>query len=392
MKILKQIALILTAIFILVSIVFFGLWLINAPTDLSEGSKSNQRLHQSPYATASIDIAFVDSSRDTPALGGYDGSDTRRLMGTIWYPENLNNNASSQSSAKHPLLIFSHGFGGYHEDSRHISKYLAGNGYVVAAVDFPLSNTRSPAGTPQLLDVVNQPGDVSAVIDHVLALNNDPNSVIHNRIDSARIGAYGLSLGGLTTALAVFHPDLADDRISVAAMMAPPLEAFSERFYASNPKVKSLILSGTMDRVVPELVNATQVKARHSNGWFLSLDKGTHLGFANVGNPIRWMENPDNVGCAFMNIMLSKLKLPERWDEVLPNTNGVLRDVVAGEPCPDMAGQSMNGLKQQWLTRIAIGSFFDMHFRSGDDAEAAAQFFSTTLSAENSEVSLTAPR
>ncbi len=53
--------------------------------------------------------------------------------------------------------------GSYHQGCRHIAQFLARNGYVVAAVDFPLSYMRSPAGSPQLLDVANQPGDVSAI-------------------------------------------------------------------------------------------------------------------------------------------------------------------------------------------------------------------------------------
>jgi len=365
-------------------IVAVALWWLNAPQELAKNSQSKTRLEQADYSIATMDLEFVDANRQTPALGDFEGDDKRALNGTIWFPEG--------QSPELPLIVFSHGFGSYHKGCRHIAEYLARNGYVVAAVDFPLSNMRSPAGSPQLLDVVNQPGDVSAVIDRLTTLNNDPSNPLHKRIDFDSVGAFGLSLGGLTTALVSFHPDLNDERIKAAVMMAPPLEAFSDAFYASNPKINSLVISGSLDRVVPEPANAIQVKARQPNGWFISLEKGTHLGFANVGNPIRWMENPDNLGCNFMDRMLSELDLPERWDAVLPNTNGVLRDVVVGPPCPELAGKSMNGLKQQWLTRIAVGSFFDMHLKSGDRAQAANEFFTSTLSAENSEVRLTSPR
>ena len=360
-----------------------GLWVVNAPDDLAENSESKARLNQADYAVAKIDLEFIDSDRATPAMGDFEGDDKRILEGAIWFPQG--------EPAALPLIVYSHGFGGYHKESTHIAEYLAGNGYVVAAVDFPLSNAQSPAGIPQLLDVVNQPGDVSAVIDQLLKLNNDPNSAMHNRIDANKIGAMGLSLGGLTTALVSFHPDFKDERIKAAIMMAPPLEAFSDQFYASNTQVNSLLLSGSMDRVVPEFANAVQVKSRHSNGWFISLDKGTHLGFANVGNAIRWMENPDNLGCAFMNFMLPRLDLPERWDAVIPNTEGVLRNTEVSQPCPDLAGESMNGLKQQWLTRLAVGSFFDMHLQAGARAETANKFLTGTFVSENPTVSLTPP-
>jgi len=369
---------------IMFAIVLVVAWLVGAPEELAERSQSKLRLKQAEYAVGEMDLELIDNARSTPALGGYEGDDKRVLKGVIWFPKG--------GSKAHPLLVFSHGFGGHHKDSTHIAEYLASNGYVVASMDFPLSNMNAPTDVPQLVDVVDQPGDVSAVIDHVLALTSDATSQLYQRVDSTKIGVMGLSLGGLTTALVSFHPDLKDQRVKAAVMMAPPLEAFSEQFFANNIAVKSLLISGSFDRVVPEFSNATQVQARHPDGWFLSLDKGTHLGFADIGNPIRWMDNPDDLGCIFMDIALEKLDLPERWDAVLPNTGGVLRDIVVGPPCPEIDGEAMNGLKQQWLTRIAIGSFFDMHLYSGARAEAATEFFSRQLSSENSEASLTLPR
>lgn len=384
MKILKNIIKWLLLTCVVVATVVMGLWLLNAPDDLADNSRSKTRLAQADYAIAKMALNIVDTTRQTPALGDFKGDDKRTLNGKIWYPEG--------PSSGHPLIVYSHGFGGHHEESTHLIKHLVGNGYIVAAVDFPLSYLKSPAKIPQLLDVVNQPGDVSAVIDRVLSLNADSSSALYQRVDTNRIGVTGLSLGGLTTALVSFHPNFKDDRIKVAAMLAPPLEVFSDQFYASNPAVKSLLMSGSMDRVVPELENANEVKARHRNGWFISLNKGSHLGFANAGNQLRLMENPDNLGCFFMGLMLPKLDLPDRWDAVIPNPNGVLRDIVFSPPCPELPGDSMNGLTQQWLTRLAVSSFFDMNLLSGERALEAEAFFTNTFSAENPQVTLTLPR
>ncbi len=379
-KLIKWLALALLAVGVAVAI----LWLLNGPESLAENSRSKTRLGQAKYSLSQVGLNITDRNRPTPAMGGFEGADTRTLNGTIWFPEG--------ASSALPLIVYSHGFGGHHKESRHLAEYLASNGYVVAAVDFPLSSLRSPVDVPQLLDVVNQPGDVTAVIDKLLSLNSDPNSVMHQRIDVANIGAMGLSLGGLTTALVAYHPDLRDSRIKAVAMLAPPLESFSDQFYSSSPGVKSLVMSGTLDRVVPEPANATEVKARHLNGWFVSVSKGTHLGFSNLGNPLRWMDNPDDLGCGLLDMMLAKLDLPERWSAVIPNTGGVLRDIVAGAPCPQLPGKAMNGVKQQWLTRITIGSFFDAHLQAGVRAAVANNFFNTVLDSENPEISLTSPR
>ena len=383
MKILKKLIKWFLLVLILIVVGFTVLWFFNAPKGLAKNTESYTRLNESTYSVAKIDLKIIDTSRATPALGDFGGDNKRTLNGAIWFPEG--------DLTSRPLLIYSHGFTGEHVESSHLVEHLVRNGYVVAAVDFPLSSRRSPVKIPQLLDIANQPGDVSAVIDHLLTLNNDPKSVLHQRIDPNKIGSVGLSLGGLTTALVSFHPDLKDQRITSAVMMAPPLSAFSERLYANNTQVRSLLLSGSLDRVVPEPANATQVKPRNPNGWYLSLDKGTHLGFADIGNPLRWMENPDNLGCSIMNFMLSNLDLPKRWDVAIPNTDEVIRDTDVGLPCPEISGKSMNALTQQWLTRIAITAFFDMHFQSELRAKNASKFFTNTLSTENPEVSLTSP-
>ena len=200
MNILKKAIKWLLLALVITSIVVFGLWLLNAPDDLAKGGESKARLDHAEYSVAEMNFETIDLSRRTPAMGDFEGDDKRTLNGSIWFP--------NDESLGLPLIIYSHGFAGYHKESSHLIEYLVGNGYVVAAVDFPLSNRKSPTEFPQLLDVVNQPGDVSAVIDRVLALNGDPQSAMFERIDSNNIGAMGLSLGGLTTALVSFHPRL----------------------------------------------------------------------------------------------------------------------------------------------------------------------------------------
>ncbi|MEO0367841.1 MAG: hypothetical protein AAF197_03540, partial [Pseudomonadota bacterium] len=160
MKIVKALLLLLATALVLTVGVFSVLWLANAPQQFSDDSESYARLHQSNFTVGTTEIKYVDSARATPALGEFKGADSRTLEGTVWFPEG--------ESTGHPFLVFSHGFGSYHKGSRHIAEHLARNGYIVAAVDYPLSHTRSPAGTPQLLDIANQPGDVSAVIDYML--------------------------------------------------------------------------------------------------------------------------------------------------------------------------------------------------------------------------------
>ena len=144
MIILKKIAVFVVVITVAISFIMVGLWAINAPDELAKGSQSYKRLNQLKYSVGEITLEFEDLYRETPALGEFDGDVKRTLNGTIWFPK--------ESSSDNPLIVFSHGFGSDHKGCQHIAEYLAGNGYVVAAVDFPHSNWASPAGSPQLMD------------------------------------------------------------------------------------------------------------------------------------------------------------------------------------------------------------------------------------------------
>lgn len=64
-------------------------------------------------------------------------------------------------------------------------RFLASHGYTVVAVDYPLTNFFAP-GKPKLSDVVNQPGDVSFLIDTMLKRNADASDVLHNTINPKR--------------------------------------------------------------------------------------------------------------------------------------------------------------------------------------------------------------
>ena len=98
------------------------------------------------------------------------------------------------------------------------AEHLASHGYVVIAADYPLSNFRAPGG-PIVTDAVNQPGDVSFLIDTVTGWSADQRP-FRGEIDPERIGAAGLSLGGFTTTVATFHPTRRDPRISAAVSIA----------------------------------------------------------------------------------------------------------------------------------------------------------------------------
>lgn len=129
-------------------------------------------------------------------------------------------------AGRHPLVLFSHGFGGHRRQSTFLCTHLASHGYVVAACDHT-GNTvfdvmqeamrvRSGGTPPDTIATLrafigDRPADVRFVIDRVLE------GSLGGHVDGKRIGVTGHSFGGWTT-LAVIG---ADPRICAAMPLAP---------------------------------------------------------------------------------------------------------------------------------------------------------------------------
>jgi fermentation-respiration switch protein FrsA (DUF1100 family) len=115
----------------------------------------------------------------------------RPLPTTVYYPKN--------SSGRFPVVVFGHGFGGAPAGYAELLKRWAAAGFVVAAPAFP--HTAWGVANPDLMDVVNQPADVGAVLS---ALPSD--DVLGKIVDVSRAAAAGHSAGAIT-ALGVFTDD-----------------------------------------------------------------------------------------------------------------------------------------------------------------------------------------
>jgi predicted dienelactone hydrolase len=121
----------------------------------------------------------------------------------------------SSAATSFPLLIFSHGRGGYRQHNTFLVEALVSHGYVVAAIDHPyvaagvvFPDGRRAEFDPRMTDrgavrrvVPYLAQDARFVLDQLTAVNrSDPRGLLTNRIDLTRIGMFGVSLGGATTA------------------------------------------------------------------------------------------------------------------------------------------------------------------------------------------------
>jgi len=169
-----------------------------------------------PYPVGVKTFTYVDPSRSTDPSGSYPGAPDRTLVTEVWYPAQTagRDELLDPNSGPYPVVVHSHGFLDSRVGLLYLTEHLASRGYIVAAPDYPLSNG-GLGEDATVEDVGNQTDDWSFVLDQVLA-------EFGAAADPARVGASGLSLGGLTTYLVTYHRDLRDPRVRAAAPLAGP--------------------------------------------------------------------------------------------------------------------------------------------------------------------------
>jgi dienelactone hydrolase len=359
---------------------------------------SNRALEPGPFPVASFRTTLVDASRPTARNEDYPGAPSRTLETQIWYPsrprslEWLHAGPPPLASGVHPLIIYSHGFMSSHTEGQYLVEHLASLGYIVAAADFPLTNYFAPGG-PNLRDVVNQPGDVTFLIDAMLSSAADPKSRFAGGIDMRRIGVAGVSLGGLTSMLAAFHPKLGDARVSAVVSIAGPNSMLGPAFFQRAPK-PFLMIAGDIDAIVPYDANAADLQQRAPYATLVTLHGGSHAAYSAITTVLfATCHNPDGVGCSALMPRLASRPSPAETEAAL---GGPQAGIIPGDPRPPCREKnlprSMRPVREQDLVTLAATSFFESVFANSEATrEANRKFLRTTLAEENNDLTVTIP-
>ena len=358
------------------------------PEPFAENTQSSAWSESGKYTVLGSGFTLRDESRETPThtlMPHFKGLPYRQLETTVWYPE-------SQENEGHPLIVYSHAFMSERGDIHYILQNLSSRGYIVLAANYPLTNNTT-GDTILMADVVNQPGDVSFLIDQITNPATEIGKNIAHLIDQDRIGLMGYSLGGLTTALTAYHPTYLDQRIKAAVSIAGPSAMLGKAFYQTN-NIPFMMLAGTADEMATYKEHGEVILERVDNSVLVGIKGGSHLGFGGMAAFLRWADNPDSVACWLMAKKMESLgvergPIERAW---YPELGTIEQGIIYDDPsmaCNPNGPEriALNPLRQQMLSKVAVVSFLESVFNAlPSEREKAKAFLKTQLSFENDDV------
>ena len=342
-----------------------------------------------PHAVGVRTLQLVDATRPTPPNGTFAGAASRTLDIEVWYPAStaagptvVRDAPLDATRGPYPLILHGHAL----QDSRlgeaYLMEHLASRGYIVAAVDFPLGKLGAPGGATAA-DIGNQPGDLRAVLDHLL----DGNRGFAGAVDAKRIGASGLSLGGGTVLLLTYHRTLRDRRIRAVLPIAPAFAcAFTRGFYRP-AQVPLLVLQGDADGLAPLDDNGRRVARRATGPRTLAVLRGaSHLGFTGFASALGTPANIDQVGCA---ALLASIGSGSFFPDLPGGRRAGIDGAACSVPCQTTPTASLAFDRQHELTQTVAAAFFDAYL-AGD--RSARCWIARNLAAENPDVEVESRR
>jgi predicted dienelactone hydrolase len=153
---------------------------------------------------------------------------------------------------RYPLVVFSHGYAGFRDQSTFLTAFLASWGFVVAAPDHDSRDLTQVLGGPTAAtEKTTDVEDLKATIALMRSQNTMTSSPFHGHVDTTKIGAVGHSAGGAAVeALAATDPKVA----TFIGLAGATVGAFGQTKAGPDsivPHQPGLLMSGTSDQVVP---------------------------------------------------------------------------------------------------------------------------------------------
>lgn len=244
------------------------------------------------HAVGATTERIVDRHRPTAANGKCPRLSSRTLATSVFYPATGDPGASApasdaapdRSGGPYPLIVFSHGYSADPEVYGALLAHWAAAGYVVAAPEFPLTGTHSPCGAIAG-DVVNQPEDVSAVIDFMVRASARRGGRLGGMVDAHAIGVAGHSNGGITTYGVAANTAVRDPRVKAAEILAGTAEKYPKGRYDFANAPPLLFVHGSEDELIPYEDGVAGFNRARGPKALLTVTGGNHGSSAALSDP-----------------------------------------------------------------------------------------------------------
>ena len=174
-----------------------------------------------------------------------------------------------------PLIMHAHGMDGTSAKFSELLSKWAEAGYIVVAPNFPRTNGDADPALRDVGDYLNQPGDVTYVLDQVLAMN-EPGGALEGKIATDHMGISGLSLGGATTYPLLYNSCCQDDRYVSGILMSALELPFDPDVYDYSRRIPILVFAGTADAAIPYEMQQDIVAKIAGPKWSVTLIDGQH--------------------------------------------------------------------------------------------------------------------
>jgi dienelactone hydrolase len=172
-----------------------------------------------------------------------------------------------------PVVLFSHGYGGYPDQSTFLTAHLATWGMIVVAAD-QLKRDLSAVilGHASSVEPKTDVSEQLAALAYVKNLDKTSGSVLFGRVDSTKVATLGHSAGGGTAVLVAAEDPAIRGWIALAGVPVTP---------PSTP-VPSLMISGSSDKTVPTSKIRTFYNSVSGHKTFLVIDGYGHNVFDDI--------------------------------------------------------------------------------------------------------------
>ncbi len=314
-------------------------------------------------------LHLVDGSRPTTPNRDAPGTPDRGFEVEVWYPAvaevaspEARDVPVNRAGGRHELIIFAHGFSSFRRQSASYMQLLASRGYIVASPDFPQSRIDAPGG-PRISAVLDQPADVTFVIDELLRLNAAPGDRLAGAIDPNRVGMTGHSLGGLTTMLAAYGPSR-DPRIKAIVAISPP-GCLLPKDLGTGIDVPAMIVGGTREKIVDPASIRQAYDAAPSPKYFVQIIGADHMRFADI-----------DLGDDQFGDVVATASRGDSTADAIAVASATHADAAGCLQRSDEPDAPIMGERQRELLRITAAPFFDAYLR-GD--AGAMRFLRETL-------------